>query len=60
MRSLRRSEAFVPMGNPELNRLSRIRFDPHSWQPGYKACAVFISKRAVTRLAASLSNLRIH
>jgi assimilatory nitrate reductase catalytic subunit len=32
------------MHYPEVNRLTFPAFDPHSRQPGYKACAVAIGK----------------
>jgi assimilatory nitrate reductase catalytic subunit len=37
-------QVFVPMHYPEVNRLTFPAFDPHSRQPGYKACAVVIAK----------------
>lgn len=37
-------QVFVPMHYPEVNRLTFPAFDPHSRQPGYKACAVAIGK----------------
>jgi assimilatory nitrate reductase catalytic subunit len=37
-------EVFVPMHWSETNRLTLAAFDPHSRQPGYKACAVAIRR----------------
>lgn len=37
-------QVFVPMHYPEVNRLTFPVFDPHSRQPGYKFCAVSISR----------------
>ena len=34
---------FVPMHDATTNRLTLDRFDPHSHQPSYKACAVRVS-----------------
>ncbi len=33
-------QIFLPMHDPATNRLTFPSFDPHSHQPGYKACAV--------------------
>lgn len=33
-------QVFVPMHYPAANRLTDAVFDPHSYQPAYKACAV--------------------
>jgi len=33
-------QVFLPMHFPDVNRLTFPVFDPHSRQPGYKACAV--------------------
>jgi len=33
-------QIFIPMHYPELNKLTRADFDPHSRQPSYKHCAV--------------------
>jgi assimilatory nitrate reductase catalytic subunit len=33
-------QVFIPMHYPDVNRLTFPSFDPHSRQPGYKACAV--------------------
>lgn len=33
-------QVFLPMHDPETNRLTAAVFDPHSRQPSYKACAV--------------------
>ncbi len=33
-------QIYMPMHGPEVNRLTFPCFDPHSRQPGYKACAV--------------------
>jgi anaerobic selenocysteine-containing dehydrogenase len=35
-------QVFIPMHYPEVNQLTYPAFDPHSRQPGYKACAVAI------------------
>ncbi|MCP5557051.1 MAG: molybdopterin-dependent oxidoreductase [Verrucomicrobiaceae bacterium] len=35
-------QLFLPMHHPEVNRLTLAVFDPHSRQPGYKACAATI------------------
>lgn len=37
-------QLFVPMHYSEVNRLTFPAFDPHSRQPGYKYCAVSISR----------------
>ena len=29
---------------PEVNHLAHSAFDPHSRQPNYKACAVFLAR----------------
>lgn len=39
-----RGQLFVPMHYAELNRLTFPVFDPHSRQPGYKACAVGVER----------------
>ncbi len=36
-------QIYMGMHSPEVNRLTFPSFDPHSRQPGYKACAVKIS-----------------
>jgi assimilatory nitrate reductase catalytic subunit len=33
-------QVFLPMHDPQTNRLTKAAFDPHSRQPSYKACAV--------------------
>ncbi len=33
-------QVFLPMHDPDVNQLTLSVFDPHSRQPGYKACAV--------------------
>lgn len=40
--TLKRGEAFLPMHDHRVNRLTHPSFDPHSRQPAYKACAVRI------------------
>ena len=35
-------QIYMGMHSPEVNRLTFPSFDPHSRQPGYKACAVTI------------------
>lgn len=42
-----RGQVFVPMHDPEVNRLTHPSFDPHSRQPNYKACAVRLEKIAI-------------
>ena len=42
--SVRPGELFMPMHYPEMNRLTFPAFDPYSRQPGYKACAVSLSR----------------
>ncbi|MFD2256396.1 molybdopterin oxidoreductase family protein [Luteolibacter algae] len=37
-------QLFLPMHYAEVNRLTYPAFDPHSRQPGYKACAVKLLK----------------
>ncbi len=37
-------QVFMPMHFEEVNRLTFPAFDPHSRQPGYKACAVSMEK----------------
>lgn len=36
-------QVYLPMHEPEVNQLTFPSFDPHSRQPGYKACAVSVS-----------------
>ena len=36
-------QIYMAMHDPEVNRLTLPVFDPHSRQPGYKACAVRVS-----------------
>lgn len=42
---VRPKEIFIPMHYEEVNRLTFSAFDPYSFQPAYKACAVKVSKR---------------
>ncbi|MEA3018755.1 MAG: hypothetical protein QOI47_279 [Actinomycetota bacterium] len=37
-------QVFLPMHHPSTNLLTLDRFDPHSRQPGYKHCAVAVSR----------------
>ncbi len=39
-------QVFLPMHDPAVNRLTLPVFDPHSRQPGYKACAVRVERAA--------------
>ncbi len=39
---VQRGQLFMPMHYEEVNRLTFAAFDPHSRQPGFKACAVRI------------------
>lgn len=41
--TVRPGELFIPMHYPEVNRLTFPSYDPHSRQPGYKACAVTLA-----------------
>jgi assimilatory nitrate reductase catalytic subunit len=43
--TVKRGEIFIPMHNPEVNRLTHPSFDPHSRQPNYKACAVALERK---------------
>jgi len=36
-------EVYLPMHEPDVNRLTFPAFDPHSRQPSYKSCAVRVS-----------------
>lgn len=38
--TVQRGQVFMPMHDPQVNRLTFPAFDPHSRQPSYKACAV--------------------
>lgn len=42
--AMRPGQVFLPMHDPEVNRLTHASFDPHSRQPSYKASAVAIRK----------------
>ncbi|WP_338287435.1 nitrate reductase [Luteolibacter sp. LG18] len=42
--TMQRGQVFLPMHDPEVNRLTHASFDPHSRQPSYKASAVAIRK----------------
>ncbi|GIW96605.1 MAG: nitrate reductase catalytic subunit [Pirellulaceae bacterium] len=44
-------QVFLPMHYPEVNRLTPSVFDPYSFQPAYKHCAV-----RVTKLGSSLAS----
>ncbi len=37
-------QVFLPMYFAAVNRLTFPSFDPHSRQPGYKACAVAVTR----------------
>ncbi len=41
---VRPGQVFLPMHDPAVNLLTLGVFDPHSRQPGYKACAVRVRK----------------
>jgi anaerobic selenocysteine-containing dehydrogenase len=43
--TVQRGQVFLPMHDPEVNRLTHASFDPHSRQPSYKASAVALKKR---------------
>lgn len=47
--SIRHGEVFLPMHEGTVNILTYPAFDPHSRQPGYKACAVQITKPLALR-----------
>jgi assimilatory nitrate reductase catalytic subunit len=40
-------QVFLPMHYPETNILTDAVFDPHSFQPAYKACAVRVERLSV-------------
>ena len=42
--TVQRGQVFLPMHDPEVNRLTHGSFDPHSRQPSYKASAVAIER----------------
>ncbi len=42
--TVQRRQIFLPMHFAAVNRLTFASFDPHSRQPGYKACAVAVSR----------------
>lgn len=42
--SVQRGQVFLPMHEPEVNRLTHGSFDPHSRQPSYKASAVALKR----------------
>ncbi len=42
--TVQRSQIFLPMHFPGVNRLTFAAFDPHSRQPAYKACAVAVAR----------------
>lgn len=41
--TVQRGQVFMPMHDPQVNRLTFPAFDPHSRQPSYKACAVSVA-----------------
>jgi assimilatory nitrate reductase catalytic subunit len=43
-RSVQPGQVFIPMHYDTMNRLTFPAFDPYSRQPGYKACAVRLSR----------------
>lgn len=51
--TVRPGQVFLPMHDRRVNRLTLGVFDPHSRQPGYKACAVRVSMPEVRRLKAT-------
>ncbi len=42
--TVQRGQVFLPMHEPEVNRLTHGSFDPHSRQPSYKASAVALKR----------------
>jgi assimilatory nitrate reductase catalytic subunit len=42
--SIQKGQVFLPMHDPQVNRLTHASFDPHSRQPSYKASAVAVKK----------------
>lgn len=42
--TIQRGQVFLPMHDPDVNKVTLGVFDPESRQPGYKACAVKIEK----------------
>jgi len=42
--TVQRGQVFLPMHHADVNKLTLPVFDPHSRQPGYKACAVRVEK----------------
>ncbi len=42
--AMRRGQVFLPMHDPDVNKVTLGVFDPESRQPGYKACAVKVEK----------------
>ena len=42
--TLQRGQVFLPMHDPQVNRLTHASFDPHSRQPSYKATAVALMR----------------
>ena len=53
--SIKPGEVYLPMHEPQVNRLTFPSFDPYSRQPSYKACAVQIRK--LVGKATSLESL---
>ncbi len=47
--SINPGEVYLPMHEPNVNRLTFPAFDPHSRQPSYKACAVNICAEGVSQ-----------
>lgn len=41
--SVKPGEVYLPMHEPDVNRLTFPSFEPHSRQPSYKACAVTVA-----------------
>jgi assimilatory nitrate reductase catalytic subunit len=45
--SVPRRQVFLPMHYATTNLLTDAVFDPHSFQPAYKACAVRLERRGM-------------
>jgi assimilatory nitrate reductase catalytic subunit len=42
--TVQRGQVYLPMHDPDTNKVTLPVFDPYSRQPGYKFCAVRIEK----------------